>query len=268
MQKSNILKNKNLILTGAVGILGRALSQSYIENGANIALLDIDEEGLNNLKEKYANVKEKKILYYKLDLTNPEEVDNIVKKILAEFPVIDVLHNNAATKGNSLEQFFESYEDYKLSTWQKILDGNLTSMFLMSQAVGKIMKKQKKGSIIQTSSIYGVTNPDKKIYVGSEYNGLKISCPAVYSVSKHAVIGLTKYLASYWGEFNIRVNSISPGGIYSGQNNNFAKKYSKNVPLGRMATEKDISGSAIFLASDESQYITGQNIIIDGGLSL
>jgi len=268
MQKSNILKNKNLILTGAAGILGRTLSQTYIENGANIALLDINEEGLSNLKKKYVNLKDQKILFYALDLTNPEEVDKTVNKIFKEFSVIDVLHNNAATKGNSLEKFFDSYEDYNLSTWQKIMDGNLTSMFLMSQAVGKIMKKQKKGSIIQTSSIYGVTNPDKKIYVGSEYNGLKISCPAVYSVSKHAVIGLTKYLASYWGEFNIRVNSISPGGIYSGQNNNFSKKYSKNVPLGRMANEKDISGAAVFLASDGSQYITGQNIIVDGGLSL
>jgi NAD(P)-dependent dehydrogenase (short-subunit alcohol dehydrogenase family) len=141
-------------------------------------------------------------------------------------------------------------------------------MFLMSQAVGKIMKKQKKGSIIQTSSIYGVINPDKKIYEGSEYHGIQISCPAVYSVSKHAVIGLTKYLASYWGEYNIRVNAISPGGIYSGQNRNFFENYSKNVPLGRMASENDILGSAVFLASDESEYITGQNIIIDGGLSL
>ena len=268
MPKSNILKNKKIILTGAAGILGAALSKRYLDMGADIALLDINEEGLDKLQKNLIQFQNQKILYYTLDLTNQEEVDQTVKSIFKEFSVIDVLHNNAATKGDDLKKFFYSYEDYDPSTWRQIIDGNLTSMFLMSQAVGKIMKKQKKGSIIQTSSIYGVINPDKKIYEGSEYHGIQISCPAVYSVSKHAVIGLTKYLASYWGEYNIRVNAISPGGIYSGQNRNFFENYSKNVPLGRMASENDILGSAVFLASDESEYITGQNIIIDGGLSL
>lgn len=268
MPQSNILGNKRIILTGAAGILGTALTKRYLDMGADIALLDINEVGLNELKKNLGKFQNQKILYYSLDLTDPEQVIETVKAITKEFSRVDVLHNNAATKGEDLKKFFYSYENYDPLTWRAIIDGNVTSMFLMSQSVGQIMKKQKKGSIIQTSSIYGVINPDKKIYEGSEYHGIQISCPAVYSVSKHAVIGLTKYLASYWGEYNIRVNAISPGGIFSGQNRNFIDNYSKNVPLGRMASENDILGSAVFLASDESEYITGQNIIIDGGLSL
>ena len=130
------------------------------------------------------------------------------------------------------------------------------------------MKKQNFGNIIQTASIYGVVPPDKNIYKKSLYKGFKISSPASYSVSKNGVIGLTKYLASHWGEYNIRVNSISPGGIFSGQNEEFVKNYSSKVPLGRMAREEDIIGTAVFLCSDASSYITGQNIIIDGGFTL
>ena len=130
------------------------------------------------------------------------------------------------------------------------------------------MKEQKKGSIIQTGSIYGVVSPKKDIYINSSYNGNEINTPAVYSATKSAVIGLTKYLASYLGPFNIRVNSISPGGIFSGQNDEFVKNYSNKVPLGRMASPEDIFGIAVFLASEQSSYLTGQNILVDGGFSL
>ena len=164
--------------------------------------------------------------------------------------------------------FLKPFEEYNFDTWKDILEGNLSSMFLTTKAVGKIMKKQNFGNIIQTASIYGVIPPDKNIYKNSFYNGFEISSPASYSVSKNGVIGLTKYLASHWGEYNIRVNSISPGGIFSGQNQEFVKNYSSRVPLGRMAKEEDIIGTAVFLCSDASSYITGQNIIIDGGFTL
>ena len=268
MSESLSLNNKNIILTGAGGILGQKLSQAFLDEGANIALLDIDADALNTLKKTLVPNKNNRFILYELDLTNLNQVNNTIKKIHSEFGYIDVLHNNAATKGSSTEEFLKPFEEYKLSTWNEVMNGNLTSMFLTTQAVGQIMKEQNNGSIIQTASIYGVVTPDKGMYKGSYYNDLEISCPASYSVSKSGVIGLTKYLASYWGENNIRVNSISPGGVYSGQNDTFVSKYSSKVPLGRMTKEKDILGLAIFLASDASSYITGQNIIIDGGFTL
>ena len=146
---------------------------------------------------------------------------------------------------------------------------NVDGMFLVAQAVGDHMVKRNiKGSIIQTASIYGFLAPDKRIYEGSFYLGRKINTPAVYAASKGAVIALTKYLAAYWAADNIRVNTISPGGIESGQNRTFQKRYSARIPLARMGTADEIAQAVLFLASEASSYVTGQNIIVDGGLSV
>ena len=262
------LKNKNIILTGAAGILGQKLSQAYLDAGANLALLDINKKELDKLQKNLRSKKNNYFNTYYTDITKEEHIKKVIKLIVNKFSSIDVLHNNAATKGSSIEDFLKPFEQYKLATWNNVINGNLSSMFIMTKLVGKYMKKQNYGNIIQTASIYGVIPPDKNIYKNSFYNGFEISSPASYSVSKNGVIGLTKYLASHWGEYNIRVNSISPGGIFSGQNQEFVKNYSSKVPLGRMAKEEDIIGAAVFLCSDASSYITGQNIIIDGGFTL
>jgi len=268
MYKEFSLKNKNIVITGAGGIIGQKLSQALLNTGANVALIDINEKALINLKNNLTKQEDNFFEIYKIDVTKEKEVNKIIGNINKRFGSIDVLHNNAATKTNSIDDFLKPFEDYKLSTWDDVMSGNLSSMFLMSKAVGKFMTKQKYGSIIQTASIYGVVTPDKDMYEGSKYNGLQISTPASYSVSKSGVIALTKYLAAYWAKYNIRVNTISPGGIFSGQNSEFVKKYNKKVPLGRMCSEQDIVGAIIFLSSDASSYITGQNIIIDGGFTL
>ena len=263
-----LLKNKNIILTGASGILGKELSQGLLNEGANLALIDVDKTSLLKLKKQLNYSNKQKVIFYNINIIEEKSVIETISDINKRLGTIDVLHNNAASKGSSLEKFLTPYEDYQLATWDEVMSGNLTSMFLMSREVIKFMKKQKSGSIIQTASIYGVVSPKKEIYEGSSYNGFEIQSPAIYSVSKSAVIGLTKYLASYLGEHNIRVNSISPGGIFSGQNSTFVDKYSKKVPLGRMTSVKDVIGAVVFLCSDQSLYITGQNIIIDGGFSL
>ena len=145
---------------------------------------------------------------------------------------------------------------------------NLDGMFLIAQAVGKQMVYQDKGgSIIQTSSIYGIVAPDHRVYEGSVYLERKINTPAVYTASKAAVIGLTKYLATYWAEKGIRVNTLTPGGTQSGQNEEFQQKYSQRVPMNRMGDAKEMVGALLYLASDASTYVTGQNIIVDGGLT-
>jgi len=145
---------------------------------------------------------------------------------------------------------------------------NIDGMFLVAQTVGKQMIKQRSGgSIIQTSSIYGILASDKRIYEGSFYLGRQITNPAVYSASKAAVCGLTRWLAANWAEHGIRVNTLIPGGVESGQNDEFKKKYSARVPMGRMAQADEMVGALIYLASDASSYVTGQEIIVDGGLS-
>ena len=175
--------------------------------------------------------------------------------------------NNAATKTDNLDNFFDTFENYKLSTWNDVMSGNLNSMFLMNKIIGKQMVDNKiKGSIVQVSSIYGVLAQTKEFMRVLFMRIEKINTPAVYSVSKAAVIGFSKYLATYWGKFGIRVNSI-PGGVESGQNDEFKQKYSKRVPLNRMGKSDEMENIILYLSSDASSYVTGQNFIIDGGLS-
>ena len=192
----------------------------------------------------------------------------MVGQVTKQFGEIHVLHNNAASKSSNLKTFFAPFEEYTLDQWREVTKVNIDGMFLVAQAVGKKMVEQNKGgSIIQTASVYGLLGPDPRIYEGSSYMDHTINTPGVYSTSKAAVIGLTKYLATYWANKNIRVNCLTPGGVESGQNDIFKNKYSNRVPLGRMSQPEEMVSALLFLASDASSYVTGQNIIIDGGLS-
>jgi NAD(P)-dependent dehydrogenase (short-subunit alcohol dehydrogenase family) len=202
------------------------------------------------------------------DVSDPASVGAMVQKVVERFGAIHVLHNNAASKSADLDAFFASTEDYSLSEWRKIMAVNVDGMFLVAQAVGGQMQKQGSGgSIIQTSSIYGLVSSDKRIYEGSFYLGRQISNPAVYSTSKAAVVGLTRYLAANWGDAGIRVNALVPAGVESGQNDTFKSRYSARVPLGRMANADEMVGALVYLASDASSYVTGHCLVVDGGLS-
>jgi NAD(P)-dependent dehydrogenase (short-subunit alcohol dehydrogenase family) len=202
------------------------------------------------------------------DVADPQSVQAMADRIEGTFGSIDILHNNAASKSEDLDAFFAPFEEYSLAEWRRIMSVNIDGMFLVAQAVGKRMISQGSGgSIVQTASIYGMLASDKRIYEGSFYLGRQIGNPAVYSASKSAVIGLTKYLAAHWAEHGIRVNTLTPGGVESGQNETFKERYSARVPLGRMGQAHEMVGALIFLASDASSYVTGQNIVVDGGLS-
>ncbi len=262
------LINKNAIVTGGAGILGRCFCAGLAEFGANVAIVDLNQDDVDEVAVKLNNDYGIKAVGVSCDISSPAAVNEMVQQIADEFGEINILHNNAASKSNDLDAFFAPFEEYSLDEWRKIMSVNIDGMFLVAQAVGREMIKQGKGgSIIQTSSIYGIMGADKRIYEGSFYMGRKINTPAVYSASKAAVVGLTKYLATYWADQGIRVNTLTPGGVDSGQNDEFKEKYSARIPLGRMAERDELVGALLFLASDASSYITGQNIIVDGGLA-
>lgn len=262
------LKGKNAIITGGAGILGSHFSKGLADAGANVAIVDINIERANELAQEIVKKYNVKAIGVYCDLTSEQSIEEMVAKVQADFGQINILHNNAAGKSSNLEAFFAPFEEYDLAQWKEIMSTNLDSMFLVAKHVGKVMKEQGAGgSIIQTASIYGVMGPDNRIYEGSYYLDREINTPAIYSASKGGVVALTKYLATYWAKDGIRVNTITPGGVESGQNEIFKEKYSNRIPLGRMANAEEMVGALIYLASDASSYVTGQNILVDGGLS-
>jgi NAD(P)-dependent dehydrogenase (short-subunit alcohol dehydrogenase family) len=262
------LEGRGAIVTGAGGILGRGFCAILAAHGAKVAMLDVDEKAAADAADALRReLPDATLLPLACDVSRPESVRKAVDAAAAAFGSIDVLHNNAATKTSDLRAFFASTEDYSPETWREVMGVNLNGMFLMAQAVGRRMLARGRGSIIQTASIYGVVGPDPRIYEGSLYLGRQINTPAVYSASKAGVVGLTRHLATQWGPHGIRINCLTPGGVESGQNDVFTQRYSQRVPLGRMARASEMQGALLFLASDASSYVTGQNIIVDGGLS-
>jgi NAD(P)-dependent dehydrogenase (short-subunit alcohol dehydrogenase family) len=162
--------------------------------------------------------------------------------------------------------FFAPFEDYSLQTWRDVMAVNIDGMFLMAQAVGRHMVESSRGgAIVQTASIYGLVGPDNRIYEGSSYLGGPINTPAVYAASKAAVVGLTRWLATYWAGAGIRVNCLVPGGVSSGQNSAFSELYASRTPLNRMAEADEIVPALLYLVSDASSYVTGQVLAVDGG---
>lgn len=262
------LDGKVAVVTGAAGILGSAFCNALSIFGAKVVCLDLDIDSLQKLKEDITkNNDENNFLFLPCDVSNADSVEEAIKKAIEKFKHIDILLNNAATKTKDVRSFFTPFSDYSLDIWREVMSVNLDGMFLMAQAVGKYMIEQKQGSIIQTASMYSLIGPDQRIYKGSNYLGGEINTPAVYTASKAGVIGLTKHLATLWGELGIRVNALCPGGVSSGQNNEFNQKYSARVPMGRMAEKIDIIGPMLFLASNAAKYVTGQVLYADGGVS-
>jgi NAD(P)-dependent dehydrogenase (short-subunit alcohol dehydrogenase family) len=264
------LRGRVAVLTGGAGILGSRMARALIAQGATVALIDRDQTHIDNV---IASIKAEAqnfgstasvIHGYVCDITNRDEMVALNDRIISEIGAVDILINNAAAKSPN---FFEPFETFPLADWDMVMGVNVKGVMLGCQIFGASMAKCGKGSIINTLSIYGIVAPDQRIYEGSMYEGRQINTPAVYSASKAAVWGMTKYLATYWGHRGVRVNAITPGGVFSGQNDTFVQRYSARVPMGRMAQRDEMSGAIIYLASDASSYVNGQNIVIDGGLT-
>jgi NAD(P)-dependent dehydrogenase (short-subunit alcohol dehydrogenase family) len=253
------LSDKVIIITGAAGNLGSQYAEGLSQAGANVVLGDLDYTKCKQLSTKLKKIYDVDPLPLKLDLTKKISISNLVTKTIKKYSKIDVLINNAAYQGNSKIRK-TSFEELSLLDWNEAISVNLTGIFLACQQIGKIMKKQGFGNIINISSTYGLVAPDQRIYGDSGQNAASF-----YSATKSAVINLTRYLASYWANTGIRVNTLSPGGVKRTQTKSFIKNYSKKTMLGRMAERDEYVGAMIFLASDASSYMTGSNLIIDGG---
>ncbi len=260
------LTGKVAIVTGAAGIQGARITRGLAGFGAGVVCADIDGRAAEELARQIHDEYGTKALGVECDVSIPERVGDMVQVAVTAFGSIDILHNNAAGKTKDVRDFFVPPEDFKFSVWKEVMAVNLDGMFLVAQAVGKQMIAQGTGgSIIQTSSTYGVVAPNPSLYEGSEYLGHRINTPPAYAASKAAVVGLTKYLAAYWAPHGIRVNTLVPGGIESGQNEIFQRNYGERTPLGRMAHRDEMVGAVVFMASDAASYMTGQEVVVDGG---
>jgi NAD(P)-dependent dehydrogenase (short-subunit alcohol dehydrogenase family) len=261
------LTGRVAVVTGACGILGRHFVAALAEAGASIAAIDLDRSALESLASELTDAYGVRAKGFVLDTSDSTAVGSVVDRIEAELGPVAILHNNAASKGPDLKRFFDAPRDFDPAIWREIMTVNVDGYYYMAREIGARMAARGVGSIVQTASIYGVVGPDQRIYEGSEYLGMPINTPAVYSASKAAVVGLTKYFATYWGDKGVRVNTLTPGGVSSGQNAVFDRKYSARVPLARMARAEEMATALLFLASDASSYVSGQNLVVDGGLT-
>jgi NAD(P)-dependent dehydrogenase (short-subunit alcohol dehydrogenase family) len=239
------LQGKIIIVTGGNGLLGRRIIEYLNLQGAHCINFDLQ----NNQKNAQ---------FVFCDITDKESVDHALELVLKEHSMVDGLVNNAYPR---TDDWGKKFEDIALDSWKQNIDWQLNSYFYMAQQVSRIMAdKGRGGSIVNMASIYGTVGPDFGVYAGTE-----MTMPAAYSAIKGGIINLTRYLCSYLGKNNIRVNTVSPGGIFDGQNPVFVNQYSEKTPLGRMGNPEEIAPMVAFLLSDQASYITGQNICIDGG---
>jgi len=271
-KKTNIfdkfsLNGKVALVTGGAGLLGKQFTLTLAQAGAHVIVADQNTELAQNQadtinKEGFSSIA------VDVDITDPQSVTEMVKKAVSEFSRLDVLVNSAALDPkfdpqHSNEQSNNSFENYPLKAWQDSLNVNLTGMFLTSQGVVRQMLKQGEGTIVNICSIYGLVGPDQDIYrIPGQPEKFK---PVDYSVTKAGVLGFTRYLAAYLAGKNIRVNALSPGGVNNDHEKVFVKNYSAHTILGRMSKLDEMNGALLFLASDASSYMTGSNLIVDGG---
>lgn len=252
------LDGKIVVLTGAAGLIGRQICKGFLEAGARVFALDRDAVAL----ETILGPAHDNLLTCATHIGNQTDIRKSFEVLAAVWGVPDVLLNNAATKS---ENFFEPFETFPVEEWNEVMSVNLTGAMMCAQIFGGAMAVRGHGSIVNTLSIYGIVAPDQRIYKGSEYLGSAINTPAIYAASKAGLWGLTKYLASYWGSRGVRVNAVTPGGVFSGQNDIFVENYSYRTPLGRMGEADDMVNAMRYLSSDAAKYVTGHNLVVDGG---
>ena len=258
------LTGKTALVTGACGLIGKNHCRALAQAGANVVALDINEQQSKDFAQQLGP----NHLGLGIDVCNEASLNQAKDLILAKYGSIDILINNAAIndmfENPALAAEQSKFENYPVDMSRKSLEVNVTGVFLCSQVFGAIMAKQGSGSIVNVASTYGMVGPDQSIYVDPTGKQAFYKS-AAYPATKGAVINFTRFLAAYWGKDGVRVNTLCPGGVENSQDEWFQANYSAKTPLGRMAYPTDYMGAVVFLASDASAYMTGANLVVDGG---
>ena len=260
------LEQRTAIITGGAGLLGREFARTLAEAGAIVAIADRDGGAAQAASDELKDVGGH-VTAYETDVTSAASLHDLVGRLLRETGRIDILVNSAALDpkfdSEQAGQHTQDFETFPLEAWNQALQVNLTGSFLASQAVAGAMRHQGSGSIVNICSTYGLVGPDQRIYQRAgqppRYK------PVSYSVTKAGLLGLTRYLAAYFAGTNIRVNALTPGGVFHDHDDEFVRAYSARAVLGRMARKDEMNGALLFLASDASSYMTGANLVVDGG---
>lgn len=262
------LKNKTAIVTGAAGLLGRQHCWALAEAGANVIATDLRSEPCERLAAELSRLTGS-ASGLQVDITDPGSIRALCDVALRHFDHIDILINNAAVDDVYRDANGEvtTFEQYPLKSWQQALEVNLTGAFLCSQIIGAEMARRGAGSIINIASTYGVVAPDQSLYRRPD-GSQAFYKSAAYPVAKAGLLALTRYMAAYWGASGVRVNALSPGGVENAQDDFFVNNYAARTPLQRMARPTEYKGAVVFLASDASSYMTGANLVVDGGWTI
>ena len=260
------LKGKVALVTGALGLIGKEHCRALVEAGAMVIVADISEENCIDFAQELGT----NAYGLGMNIADENSVKMAADRIRKRFNQLDILVNNAAINDHFQESADilaqSAFENYPVAMFQKSWEVNVMGMFLVCQQFGKLMLSNGGGSIINIASTYGIVGPDQQLYRDEKGEQLFYKTPA-YPTTKGAVINFTRYLAAYWGEKGIRVNTLSPGGVENGQSDFFQLNYSAKTPLRRMAKTTDYAGALVFLASDASAYMTGANLVVDGGFT-
>jgi len=246
------LKSRIAVVVGGAGLIGSEIVKGLGDFGAKVYIADNNKRAAGAVKAKGA-----KFIY--LDITSEDSIVRALKEIHRQSGGIDILVNSSYPRTSD---WGLKLEKVNFDSWKENVNSHLAGYFLCSKIAAELMKKKSGGLILNFASIYGMAAPDFSIYKGT-----KMTMPAAYSAIKAGIIAFTRYLATYYAKYNIRANVVSPGGVYNRQAASFVKEYKKKTPLNRMANPEDMVGAVVFLCSDASSYITGQNIIVDGGWS-
>lgn len=253
-----------VLITGVSGQLGSQYAKAFLERGANVVGLDV---GATERSDALANAYPATYRFIAADVTNKASLQNALTQVKTKSGTPTVLINNAAIDSPPSAPPEENgpFEDYPEASWDKVVDVNLKGVYLCCQVFGAAMAKTQKGSIINVASIYGVVSPDQNLYEYRRRRGEVFYKPVAYSASKSGILNLTRYLSVYWAKQNIRVNSLTIAGVFNNQEQAFLDVYCSRIPIGRMAHADEYNGSVLFLASQASRYMTGHNLVVDGG---
>jgi NAD(P)-dependent dehydrogenase (short-subunit alcohol dehydrogenase family) len=254
-----------VIITGGMGQLGRSFSRTLRERGARVAVLDLNVDA-DRVAERYGDEQED-FLFVQADVTDAGSLQRALATIEAKWGSPHALINNAAIDAppDAPPEENGPFESYPESSWDRVMAVNAKGVFLCARTFGAAMARARRGSIVNIASIYGVVSPDQRIYDYRREAGEPFFKPIAYAASKSTLLNVTRYLATYWAPDGVRVNTLTLAGVFNGQDDRFLQPYCQRVPLGRMAREDEYDAAVVFLVSDASSYMTGSNMIIDGG---